>query len=286
MKRVIRLLLPVILYTICLLFLYLTAAEVFRFKTVFSKFDYDIPVYDNKESYDPSLSRLNTMEKLRLYCDSLSRDTYGLATSGNERIGEARYAATVSEVIRNKFYHGYSHYGFSNNFFALLGERVFNKELSAIVLPEDIVKYPYAACSQQAIVAMELLRYKNITTRAVGFDGKEYGGHFCFEAFYENGWHFFDTDVEPDAIVLNKMGRPDIATLAANDSVLLYVYRHLAADKTLMLFKQYFYKEPNAPQAPRASVYQYITKILSVTFWIVPMMGLIYYRRKYQRFQA
>lgn len=285
MKRVIRLLLPVVLYTLFLLSSYLTLAEVFRFKTVFAKFDYYLPEYDSKEAYDPGLSRLNTMEKLRNYCDSLSRVIYGL-TSVHDSIGEAQYAATVSDVIRNKFYHGYSHYGFSNNYFALLGERIFNKELSAIVLPEDIVKYPYAACSQQSIVAMELLRSKKITTRVIGFDGKKYGGHFCFEAFYENGWHFFDTDVEPDASVLNKMGRPDIATLAANDSVLLYAYRHLAAEKTLMLFKQYFYKEPNAPQAPRASIYQYLTKILSVTFWILPLMGIIYYRRKYQRFQA
>lgn len=263
---------------------YLTLAEIFKVNTFLSRLNCETPEYDNKENFDPSLRRLNTIASLEKYCDSLT---------GTERINArtsldiAAYASAVNEVIRKKFYHGYSCYGFSNNYWALLLAPVFNKHLNAIVLPEDIVKYPYAACSQQAIVAMTLLQRKHITTRKVGFKaGPGYDGHFCFEAFYDGRWHFFDTDIEPDDDLLSQSGQPSIAVLSGNDSLLLKAYYKLLPNKTLNLFKNYFYGEPNVPPAPNATFFQRCTKILSFVFWILPLAASFFCRRIYLRLQV
>jgi len=53
----------------------------------------------------------------------------------------------VSGVISEKFYHGYSYYGKGHNVFAKMFEPFLFEGVSAIVIPDDIVKYPNAACS-------------------------------------------------------------------------------------------------------------------------------------------
>jgi hypothetical protein len=272
------------LFVVFLLTFYLAVAEIFKLNTVMVRFNCEHPVYDGKESFDGSLQRLNSMAKVEKYCDSIS------AAEGNDTrngFDPGKYALTVSEVIQKKFYHGFSCYGFSNNYLALLSARILNNHLDAIVLPNEIVKYPYAACSQQAIVAMDLLTRKNITTRKVGFRaGTGYDGHFCFEAYYNDKWHFFDTDLEPDSNQLSLSGNPDIATLAKNDSLLLKAYPRLTAYKTLNLFKNYFYGEPNVPLAPNATIVQRLTNILSYIFWVLPLTAFLLCRRTYLRFQA
>lgn len=280
MKRSLQVI-QLVLFIAFVFFFYLSLAEVFRFPTPFSKFDHEIPAYDGVEAYDPSLARLNTIKKLKYYCDSLYARRYPGSIDQNDSGFSARYAELISAVAREKFFHGYSSYGFSNNYMALLLEPLFNKWLSAIVIPDDIVKYPFAACSQQSIVMMRLFASKGIPTRKVVFDGGEkYGGHFCFEAFYGNAWHFFDPDKEPNAGLLNSLGRPDIQTLAANDSILVSVYSHLSADNAIGLYKNYFYGQLNEAEAPRASIYQKVTKVLSYIFWIFPLAALLWLRKR------
>jgi hypothetical protein len=270
----------VVLFISFVFFFYLSLAEVFRFSTPLSRFNHDIPQYDGVEAYDASLIRLNTMKKLEDYCDSIYTSQYQKLNLEDSDFS-ARYATIVGAVGRDKFFHGYSSYGFSNNYMALLIEPVSNKWLSAIVLPDDIVKFPFAACSQQSIVMMKLFAAKGIPTRKVIFDGGEkYGGHFCFEAHYNNAWHFFDPDKEPDAGLLNALGRPDIKTLAANDSILVTAYSHLSSDNAIGLYKNYFYGQLNVAEAPRASIYQKVTKVLSYTFWILPLAFLLWIRKR------
>ena len=76
------------------------------------------------------------------------------------------------------------------------------KDLSAIVIPNDILKQPMAACSQQSIIGMEVFKRKGFKVRKVGFFYDGYGGHFCFEAFFYNRWHFFDPDLEPKLSIM------------------------------------------------------------------------------------
>ncbi|MBL0337301.1 MAG: hypothetical protein IPP73_18825 [Chitinophagaceae bacterium] len=126
----------------------------------------------------------------------------------------------------------------------MLLSQVSMEGLSAIVIPDDILEYPYAACSQQSIILMELLKQKGFTTRKVGFQGKT-TGHFCFEVFYGNGWHFYDPDMEPDSKVLDANNRPDIQFLARHKDVLLQAYAQYPVEKVLDIFPNYFYGSVN-----------------------------------------
>jgi hypothetical protein len=237
------------------------------------------PHFTFKENFDPSLLRLNTVDKLADYCDSLyAEKTF---KDGNIKF-EEQFPEIVSAVIRDRFYHGYSLYGFSNNFMGVLLSKVSLVGLRAVVIPEDILKYPYAACSQQSIVMMEILKRKGFTTREVGFQGKTYG-HFCFETYYEGGWHFYDPDMEPDVAVLNAYHRPSIALLAHHPNILLKAYHQYQTELVMDIFPNYFYGPVNTFAAPRAIIFQKLTKFFSYIIWLFFLIAFILTRRKYLR---
>jgi hypothetical protein len=236
-----------------------------------------VPVYNGKEDFDPSLQRINSIRKLESFSDSLYNSKYNQATDSQY---EHNYAEVVTETVRNRFYHGYSKYTMSNNFVASLFSKASLDGYSAIIIPDDIMKYPYAACSQQAIVVMELLRKKGLTTRKVGFQGK-ISGHFCFEVFYNGGWHFYDTNMEPDVAVLNAHNRPSINVLAANKELLLNAYRSYPEELVTDIFLNYSFGKPNRFPAPRGIVFQQLAKFLSYTAWLFFLAAFIIVRIKY-----
>jgi hypothetical protein len=242
------------------------------------QFNYSEPVYNGKEEFDPGLARLNSMNELEHYCDSL----YSASNASGSNEFERNYTDIVSAVTRKRFFHGYSHYGFENNYLAVVFSRATVDGYSAIVAPDDIMKYPYAACSQQSIVVMELLKRKQIRSRKISFQGKT-AGHFCFEVFYDNGWHFYDTNLEPDRAVLNKYDRPGIAFLVSHTDVLLDAYRAQDKEKMLDVFPTYQYGKENVFPAPRAIIFQRATKILSYAGWAIFLIAFLIARRKYLR---
>lgn len=238
------------------------------------------PAYNHLEEYEPALQRLNSISALANYCDSI----YSEKNSRREaiRFDEAFPEIAVNSV-RKRFYHGYSFYGFNDNFMAMTLSSLVNiKGLSAIVIPDDILKFPYAACSQQSIVLIELLREKGFKTRKVGFQGKTYG-HFCFEVFYNGSWHFYDPDMEPNVNVLAAYHRPGIQFLASHQDILLEAYAQYPREKVLDIFPNYFYGSVDKFPAPLAMFYQKLTKFLSYTIWIFFLVAFIWVRRKYQR---
>lgn len=101
------------------------------------------------------------------------------------------YYDYIAEIVRKRFYHGYSYYSISNNPLIFLTGKYWSN-LSAIVIPDDIMKHPMAACSQQSIVLMEIFRRNGTNFRKVTFDH-----HFTVEANIERQWRYFDTDIEP-----------------------------------------------------------------------------------------
>ena len=243
---------------------------------------YNIPVYDQKEEYDPKLNTLNTVDKLMAFCDGL----YSEKANNNATIkADEVYPDIVSAVIRKRFYHGYSSYGFSNNYMARVVAGFTVDGLCAIVIPNDILRFPYAACSQQSIVFMEILKRKGFPTRKVGFKGKE-NGHFCFEVYYNKSWHFYDPDMEPDTEVLAAYNHPDIAFLAKNPDILLQAYSQYPKEKTLNLFLDYSYGSVNTFSAPKAILFQKVTKFLSYSVWAFFLLAFILVRRKYKRLKA
>lgn len=262
------------------LFLFLTVLFIFKKNTVFDRLSHNQPVYNGKEEYDPSLQRLSSVSMLEQYCDSLYES---MKSTGTDSAYERSYPEIVSSVVRRKFYHGYSNYGYADNYVAVLLEPLTGKNAAAIVIPDDIMKYPYAACSQQSIVMMDLLRRKGFTTRKVGFSSKEYGGHFSFEVFYDGDWHYFDPNQEPDRAVLNAYGRPGISFLASHEEIMAAAYKNWDSAKVKALLMHYSLGKPNRFEAPNARLYQRVTKVLSYIFWIFPLLGAIWVNRLRRR---
>jgi hypothetical protein len=237
------------------------------------------PHYNHIEEFDSSLTRLNSLNKMATYCDSLySENTY---TKGPTQFEES-YPDVVSSIVRKRFYHGYSYYGYKNNFLAQLVAKFSLTGLNAIVIPDDILQYSYAACSQQSIVFMEILKRKGFITRKVGFNGKA-SGHFCFEVYYDGAWHFCDPDMEPDTTVLNAYNRPGIAFLVHHPGVLLKAYHQYPAEKVLNIFPNYTYGAVNAFAAPKAIIFQQVTKFFSYSIWLFFLIAFIWTRRKYKQ---
>lgn len=246
------------------------------------RLSYNEPVYDQHEEFDPSLARLNSIDKLSDYCDSLYLVQYPQNTSTN--IDEL-YPEIATAVIRKRFYHGYSLYGFNSNYMAMAMAQVTIPGLSAIVIPNDILKYPYAACSQQSIVLMELLQSKGYKTRSVGFNSK-ITGHFTFETYYQDSWHYNDPNKEPDAAVLKAYKNPSIAFLNAHPDVLLRAYHMYPKDYVMTVFTNYSYGSVNTFPAPKAIFFQKAAKFLSYTVWIFFLLAFVLVRRKYKNLKA
>lgn len=244
------------------------------------KFDEEQAVNSRNEDYDASLSRLNSIKALTDYCDSFYQARY---PNANEKEYEEKYSNLLASIVRKKFFHGYSYYGFNDNYLLSLFSKITRNGYSAVIVPNDILKYPSASCSQQSVVMMEVLRSKNITTRKVGFYGKKYGGHFCFEVFYNGGWHFFDTNLEPDLAVLNAYGRPGIAFLADHPEILTKAYSKNPPEEVLDIFPTYKYGAVNTFPAPNGLVLQKLTRILSYSVWFLFFVLFLYTRRRYRR---
>jgi hypothetical protein len=206
------------------------------------------------------------MDKLSAYCDSF------YAANSDKRT----FPGVVSEAIRKRFFHGYSYYTLGNNALGVLLEPIVKNGATAVVVPEDIIKYAHAACSQQSIVGMEIFKKKNYPVRKVSMhDSLTNNGHFAYEVFYDKDWHYFDTDQEPDAEVLKQYRRPSVAFLAANPDIILKAYR-LRSDPQLFkrLLMNYELGPVNKFPAPNAYLYQVVTKYATYFGWLV-ILGLI-----------
>ncbi len=268
-----------ILLCMTIVALLVTMLQVFPGTNPLAKLNVEDPVYNGKEEFEPALARLNSLKKLEKYCDSIYKASNG---SENKEEFEKNYTDIASSVLRKRFYHGYSHYGFNSNYVAALVSRVTVQGYSAIVIPEDIMKYPFAACSQQSIIMMELLKKKNISTRKIGFQGNT-TGHFGFEVFYNDDWHFYDTNMEPDADLLNSFGRPGIAFLAANPELLLKAYSNHSPEKIMDVFPTYVHGTPDKFPAPNGIIFQKASKFLSYSCWLFLLLAYFIVNRWYNR---
>jgi len=228
----------------------------------------------NGEHFDPSLSRLRSVSTFAEYCDSIY---------GKRQINQCdseQYAIIISRVLRERFYHGYSYYSFGQNSLASFCAPFLNEKLNAIVIPDDILKHPNAACSQQSIIGMEIFRKKGYSVRRIGFFADGLGGHFCFEAYYNNKWHFFDPDLEPKLKIMIQNHFPSIAELATNDSLVHQLYYKEDGKLIEKLLVTYSYGPVNIFPARNARVYQYITKYLSYTLWLWIVLTYFFLRKR------
>lgn len=229
------------------------------------------------EYFDPSLLRLKSVSQITAYCDTL----YGsnrIAISDSEK-----YAAIVSRTLRDRFYHGYSYYSLGQNTLGYILAPLIDSRLDAIVIPDDILKHPMAACSQQSIVGMEIFKRKGFAVRGVGFNIDGLGGHFCYEAYFNDKWHFFDPDLEPKLSIMINKHFPGIAEIAKDDSLLHSLYYKLSYNDVKKLFPTYTYGPVNKFPAPHAIIYQYVTKYLSYCSWLIFLFIYFFINKKLVR---
>jgi hypothetical protein len=220
--------------------------------------DKEIAAQMADEDFDGSLLKLNTINKLMAYCDSF----YGANSTTRT------YPGIVSEVIRKRFYHGYSYYNIGNNPLGEFLEPLVGNGATAIVIPDDILESPHAACSQQSIVGMEIFRRKGIPVRKVTmYDSVVKTGHFTYEVYFDNGWHFFDPDREPDQTILKKYNYPSIAVLKKNPEIVAAAYRKRDIASFQRLISNSKVGPVNKFPAPNAYFYQVTTKFFTIFGW-------------------
>ena len=210
------------------------------------------------EQFDPALTK-----KLRSVSDVLQY-TDSVAAASKVEPGTIDYGVILNRVVKKRFYHGYSYYSLNENWMAAMAGKFIWDDLSAIVLPDDILKYPMAACSQQCIVLMECFKRKNISYRKVGFDH-----HFAVEGEFKNHWYYFDPDMEPDFGNFPRVGIDSIIRCDGLPVIYKLSLNSLDLKKDL---GHHFIGKPNKPAAPNALIFHRVTRILSKTVWLLPFV--------------
>ena len=224
------------------------------------------PTYNNIELFDSSLLHLTSIDKLIGYTDSI-------AVKKNVKEGTLQYGILASNIIRKRFYHGFSVYSFRQNWMAAFAQYLIGRDLASPVNSGDILKYPFAGCSQQAIVLMDVMKKKNISYRSVGFPH-----HYALELKFNKDWYYFDPDMEPK---INASERLEDNWNQCADSLKKYYSRSLGLlDWGFGKSQLVKVGKVDADPAPNASIFQYVTKFLSKTLWIFPLFFIVYPPKK------
>ncbi|MGH2552216.1 MAG: hypothetical protein ACRDEB_00775 [Chitinophagaceae bacterium] len=274
-------LIHVILSLVCIIIFCLSLFElIYQVTPVKKVFTENAPI-TLKEEYVPELNYINSVSKLEAHTDSLyAEEAGGLSTKRN------LYPLILNDIVRKRFYHGLYRYSIGNNFVAYLFTKLSGRSWNEVWMADDILKSTYAFCGQQALVEMNLLIKKGFPVRAVRMYSPSYNdGHFAFEVFYDNDWHFFDPDMEPNASLLLQIGRPSVASLTSlirtDKDILSVIYPHAPANKIFELFQNYKTGEENELMPARSYLFASVTKIISYAGWLLSLIVYLLYLRRY-----
>ncbi len=223
--------------------------------------------YNNKERYNASLGSINSIDKLEQYVDK---------TAGLKKIrpGSDEYTALLVYIISCRFYHGFSHWKLHENWIAAIGQKLTGIGLACKVQPDEIMKHPNAACSQQALVMMEILRRKNMPYRKVGFPH-----HYAIEVKMDGQWYYFDPNMEPKIPFAQRSHEQ----WKGNNDHLKQFYTE--ENKSNLDYQ--FGKGETAQLGPvnevpakNARIFQGLTAVLSKCLWCVPLILAFVKRRR------
>ncbi len=214
-------------------------------------------VYNKTERFNPRLAHIQSIDDLEKYVDDY-------AASQFVSIYSEKYSALLAYVISCRFYHGFSHFKMSENWIAAVGEKCFGYGLASKVDADDILQYSYAACSQQAIVMMAILRRKNISYRKVGFPH-----HYAIEAKIADHWYYFDPDMEP-SISLSERAHENWN--GNNDNLKKYYTKHGNVNWTFGNGVKAAFGKINEVPGKNISMLQGCTKFMSKIAWCIPLI--------------
>ncbi len=221
------------------------------------------PPFNRIEDFDPRLAYINSVEKLETHIDSI-------AVSQHIAAGSYDYVLIAETVTKKRFYHGFSHFTLKENWLAAVMGRCCEEGLACKVQPEDIMQHSNAACSQQSIVLMALLRKKNITYRKIGFPH-----HYAMEVMIDKDWYFFDADMEP---LITKAQRMESSWKHQADLLKPYydTKRYSDLDYKFGVGLTVTTGTINEVPAPRAKIFQAATGILSKILWCLPLLFILF----------
>ncbi len=223
--------------------------------------------YNGKEKFSPQLSSINSIDKLEAFVDAA-------ATDKKVSIGSVAYLEILENTVSYRFYHGFSHKSLNQDWITAVTDRIAGTDFSCLALPEEIMQHPEAACSQQAMVMMEVLKRKNINYREIGFPH-----HFAMEASVNGGWYFLDANMEPDIrgeqrLHQNWHGHADSLKKYYNPSI----HPNLDAGFGTGLMAEI--NKTNEEQAPTLKKLQALTGVLSKICWVFPLVLLAFARKR------
>ena len=222
--------------------------------------------YNHTERFHPGLGVINSIDKLEKYVDQV-------AALKNIDIKSPEYNLLLSYIISCRFYHGFSHWKLNENWIAALGEKFTGIGLSCKVQPDEIMQHPYAACSQQALVMMEILKRKKIDYRKIGFPH-----HYALEVKSIGNWYYFDPNMEPN---MNLKQRLHENWKESNDSLKKYydVTSHTDLAFQFGNGKKAEFGTINEIPAQRVRLFQSATGVLSKILWCFPLLFVFAKRR-------
>lgn len=223
--------------------------------------------YNHIEVFDPGLSYLNSIDEIENYIDSIA-EVRSVAQ------GSLAYVEIAANILRARFYHSFSHFSLNENWIAAVSGKYIWYDLSCKVQPDPILEHPYAACSQQEIVFMKILRDKHFVYRSVLFPH-----HYALEVLLHDQWYYFDTNMEP---AMNGDQRLSDNWYNSADSLKRYYnsteFKDL--DYKFGVNVPLRYGKQNEIPAPHARLFQSLTAILSKIAWIFPLILLWFIERR------
>ena len=221
------------------------------------------------EKFDPSLTRLNTLNKLDAYADSIT-------ALKNIRPGTLDYVIELKNIVSYRFYHKYAAQSLRENWIAAASQKITGLYLSSKIQSDDILTRPYGYCGQQNVVLKDLFEMHGIRGRVLYFPE-----HFVLQAYVEGKWCFFDADGEPD---IKPYQRGNITWLMNPDSLAIAYHKDRAwAVETFGDPVYYRIGRLDEIRGPRAQLFQDITKVLSRIAFLFPLLLYVYLRLKQKR---
>lgn len=225
----------------------------------------------SEDLYDPILvKQLRSVDDLMAHTDSVAR-------SKNIGLQSVAYWNEMAQVLRYRFYHGYAYYTPADNWIAYLSGTLVWDHLHAIVVPDDILKHPMAACSQQSIVLMACMKRRGVPHRAVKF-----AHHYAVEGRLEDRWVYFDTNMEP---VLWAGERQSFTTYRERGRFEQMYAHRLDPIRSSFVLQFRSYGDESAAPAPNATIFHKVTGGVSRLLWVLPLVCFVYinHRRSVER---
>jgi hypothetical protein len=142
------------------------------------------------DPFDPRWSSIKTLE---------DADRVILQRLDGKGSRERQIAHAIDEFLRVRFYHGYARYTPCDNWVSYAAGFVFS-DFFHPVDAADLIKNPWAGCSQQSIVFQALLARHAIPYASVRIPKVHPEGpvHFAVGAYIDGRWTYYDAHEFPD----------------------------------------------------------------------------------------